>query len=232
MTNLNRGKPSIVGGTFPPLQSVADVASSGYDDADERDSHIRAAMPIRQSKREWTIAMVEAGARARGVNAEGRLLAVFDVLDDVFHRSDREARAFVVVLADMSKGSALGDVATEMLSSFRALTATLAGEAQLKDVEAFTLSWRVLLKGAIVRAAGGDLDAATRAKEMAADLITHHRATPATTAGITDGHVTLVAAVEPAGTAAGESGATDSRDAATAAARYLEYVNDLQWDLG
>ena len=128
------------------------------------------------SSREWTVAMVETSARNRGVDPESRLLAVFDVLNDLFNRADREARTFVETLSSMTSGRALNDSQTEVLTNFRELMASLATEARLTGVAELTLSLRVLMKGAIVRAVAGDLEAGIRARDMAVDLVTHHRA--------------------------------------------------------
>jgi hypothetical protein len=50
--------------------------------------------------------------------------------------------------------------------------ATAAG---LNDVEDFAQSWHILMKGAIILAAVGDLDAAQHAQKMAKALIDQHR---------------------------------------------------------
>jgi len=136
--------------------------------------------------REWTVAMVETSARQRGVDPETRLLAIFDVLDELFNRADREARAFVEVLAEMSTGRALDDSRTEILVSIRALVDTLAEEANLADIDDLASSWRILMKGAIVRAMDGDLESAARARVMAVDLIARHRAATATAHPVTE----------------------------------------------
>jgi hypothetical protein len=47
--------------------------------------------------------------------------------------------------------------------------------AGLTDVEDFASSWHILMKGAIVLAAVGDLNAAQRAQKMALTLIEQHR---------------------------------------------------------
>ena len=51
----------------------------------------------------------------------------------------------------------------------------LADEAGLNDTDAFARSWHILMKGAIISAAEGDLDAAQQAKAMARQLLERHR---------------------------------------------------------
>jgi AcrR family transcriptional regulator len=50
-----------------------------------------------------------------------------------------------------------------------------AEQAALRDSAAFAHSWHILMKGSIIAAAEGDLDAAKRAKAMARRLIDSHR---------------------------------------------------------
>lgn len=119
--------------------------------------------------------MVEASARSRGETAEERLLALFDVVDDLFNRADREARAFVEVLGEIGRGLPLNDQSAAVQVEFRTLIVTLAVEAELRNVDDVVQSWRILMIGSILRAMAGDLEAAQRSRSLAADLITRNR---------------------------------------------------------
>lgn len=152
--------------------------------ADVRERIVAAAFPLFVNRgirdvtldvAERTIGMVEAGARARGTTPEERLLAIFDVFDDWFHRDDDEARALVNVLLEMGREQPLGDANCHYAQHVRRLIGALATEANLDRVSEFTFSWRILMKGSIVNAAEGDADAALRAKSMARDLVARHR---------------------------------------------------------
>lgn len=134
-----------------------------------------AAACLARREAEWTIGVVEAGARARGTSPEERLLAIFDVFDDWFHRDDYEACTFVNVLLEMGREHPLGRVSCEYLEHIRRLIGTLATEAHLNRVPEFTFSWHILMKGSIINAAEGDAEAARRAKSMARDLVARHR---------------------------------------------------------
>jgi AcrR family transcriptional regulator len=126
-------------------------------------------------EREWTLGMVEAGARARGATPELQLLAIFEVFHDWFQRDDYEACTFINVLLEMGREHPLGQASILHLLHIRDIVATLATEAELADPDDFALSWHILMKGSIVNAVEGDRDAALRARAMAADLIKRHK---------------------------------------------------------
>ncbi|MCU1583400.1 MAG: TetR family transcriptional regulator [Microbacteriaceae bacterium] len=124
----------------------------------------------------WTLGIVEAGARARSEEPEGRLLAIFDVFEEWFQRDDYEACSFVNVLLEMGMDHPLGRASSVRLANIRGMVSRFAREAGLRDPDDFALSWHILMKGAIVQAAEGDRNAAARAKLMAAPLIERYRA--------------------------------------------------------
>jgi hypothetical protein len=61
------------------------------------------------------------------------------------------------------------------LENIRGVIRTLAEEAGLRDVEEFALTFHILMKGSIVQAGEGDLDAAKRAQGIARLLIEQYR---------------------------------------------------------
>ena len=61
------------------------------------------------------------------------------------------------------------------LENIRAMVRRLAEEAGFRDSRSFADSWHILMKGSIVQAVEGDIEAATRAKSMARQLIETHR---------------------------------------------------------
>jgi AcrR family transcriptional regulator len=128
-----------------------------------------------QREQRWTKDFVEAGAISRGSNPEGRLLAIFDVLDEWFHREDFEAGSFIKVLLEVGPDHPAGGASVQHLEQLRAFVRRLAEEAGLRDVDSFASSWHVLMQGSIVVAAEGDRQAAQRAKSMARLLIAEHR---------------------------------------------------------
>jgi AcrR family transcriptional regulator len=124
----------------------------------------------------WTEQTLEAGARRRGATAERQLLALFDVLDDWFHRPDYEACSFINVLLEMRPAHPAGRAAIDQLNNVRGVVKELADEAGLRDADSFARAWHLLMNGSIVSAAAGDENAARPAKELARVLIAQHRA--------------------------------------------------------
>jgi AcrR family transcriptional regulator len=123
----------------------------------------------------WTRGFVEAGARERGKTPEERLLAIFDVFDGWFRSKDFEACSFINVLLELGPRHEVGKASIDYLENIRGVVRSLAEEAGLRDVESFARSWHILMKGSIISATEGDVDAAKRAQAMAASLIEQHR---------------------------------------------------------
>jgi len=130
---------------------------------------------LRQREVVWTHGWVEAEARKRAAPAE-RLLAIFDLFDEWFHRADFEGCSFVNVLLETANlEHPVGRASAEHLENIRTVLRALADEAGLRSTDEFARSFHILMKGSIVQAGEGDLDAARRAKEMARDLIEKYR---------------------------------------------------------
>ena len=123
----------------------------------------------------WTHELVEAGAKSRGSTPEEQLLAIFDVFDEWFRREDFEACSFINVLLEMGPEHPAGRASMRHLENIRSIVRGLAEEAGLRDPASFARSWHILMKGSIVSAAEGDLEAAHRAQSMARLLIDEYR---------------------------------------------------------
>lgn len=148
----------------------SDELASVYASRDEA-----AAEFLARHARDWTVGTVEAGARARGNTAEERLLAIFDVFDEWFHREDFGACSFITVMLEMGAKHPLGKACIEYLGQSRQIVTALAEEMGLPEPDQFARSWHILMKGSIIAAAEGDLRAARRAQTMARALIREHR---------------------------------------------------------
>ena len=61
------------------------------------------------------------------------------------------------------------------LENIRTVVSRLAREAGLRDPVSFAHSWHILMKGSIVAAAEGDVEAARRAQSIARLLIGEYR---------------------------------------------------------
>jgi len=130
---------------------------------------------LAQREQRWTKDIVEAGAMRRGSNPEERLLAIFDVLDEWFHRDDFEAGSFMKVLLELGPEHPAGGASVWHLEQIRSIVRRLAEEAGLRDTDSFARSWHILMEGSIVVATEGDTRAAQRGKAMARLLIEQHR---------------------------------------------------------
>ena len=162
------------GVSLDDVRRGAAVSSAELDAAFSSMTEIAEACLARREQ-EWTIDMVESGARKRGRSGEGRLLGIFDVLDEWFRRDDYEACTFINTLLELGRDHPLGHVSTRHLERVRSMVAHLAEEARLERIDDFARSMHILMKGAIVSAAEGDQDAARRARQMAELLVVQHR---------------------------------------------------------
>jgi AcrR family transcriptional regulator len=124
----------------------------------------------------WTRGLIEDQSRRRGNSPEEQLLAIFDVMHDWFHlRDGYEGCSFINVLLEVGPEHPAGQACITHIDHVRDIVRRRAIAAGLTDVEAFASSWHILMKGAIILAAVGDLDAALRARKMARALIDEHR---------------------------------------------------------
>jgi AcrR family transcriptional regulator len=155
------------------IQRAGVATATLYRHFPSKDHLVLAFLEMREQR--WTHGMVEAEARKRGADPEARLLAIFDVFDEWFHRDDFEACSFINVLLEMGPQHPAGDASVEHLDHIRSIVRRFADEAGLRDTESFARSWHILMKGSIVSAAEGDAEAAQRGKAMARLLIDQYR---------------------------------------------------------
>src|SRR5246127_5234405 len=124
----------------------------------------------------WTHGLIEAQSRQRGTTPEEQLLAIFDVMHDWFQlRDGYEGCSFINVLLELGADHPAGRACIAHIDHVRDIVRHRALAAGLTDIEEFASSWHILMKGAIILAAVGDLDAALRARKMATALIEEHR---------------------------------------------------------
>jgi hypothetical protein len=120
----------------------------------------------------WTREWLEAEIGRLADNPRGRLLAVFDVLDDWFHRPDFESCSFIGTLLEFQgNGSPLHLRAAHHLEVIRAIVEDSAEQAGIASPEKVAYQLQILMMGSIVSASRGDLEAARRARELAERLL-------------------------------------------------------------
>ena len=124
----------------------------------------------------WTLGLVEQQSRLRGETPEEQLLAIFDVFHDWFQkREDFDGCSFINVLLELGPAHPAGQASIQYLDNIRTIVRQRAEAAGLIDVDNFARSWHILMKGSIIAAAEGDLQAAPRAQAMGRALIERHR---------------------------------------------------------
>ena len=121
----------------------------------------------------WTEDWLIREVTIRALEPRDRLLAIFDVYHDWFHRPDFEGCAFVGVLLEHQQGNPIHAAAAAHLARVREFVLRLAEEAGIKSAATFCNVWHVLMKGAAVAASEGNRDAAAEAKRAARILLDH-----------------------------------------------------------
>ncbi len=139
-----------------------------------KDALVLAFLGSREAR--WTREWVEAEATRRGSSAEERLLAIFDLFDEWFRTADFEGCSFINVLLETSElEHPVRRACAAHLQNIRSIVQRFAEEAGLREPEAFAHSWHILMKGSIVAAGEGDVEAAQRAQNMGRLLLDQYR---------------------------------------------------------
>jgi AcrR family transcriptional regulator len=119
----------------------------------------------------WTRNWLEAEIKRRATDPIDRLLAIFDVFDGWFRTEGFEGCSFINVLLEAEVGSPLHRASAIHLSKIRAIIVSLAEGAGFRDAEVFAQAWHMLMKGSIISAGEGNVNAATEAKRAARLII-------------------------------------------------------------
>ena len=149
----------------------ADVARmSLYRNFDSKEDLVIAFLKRREELwlRDWLQAEVE----RRSVDPRERLLAVFDVFDQWFRRAEFEGCSFINILLETAHSDDhITRASISHLAEIRKWLESLAAAAGVRDANTFARKWHILMKGAIIAAAEGDLEAARLAQELGAALL-------------------------------------------------------------
>ncbi len=120
----------------------------------------------------WTRGWLQAEAERRAEDPGDRLLAIFDIFDDWFHRPDFEGCSFInVMLEHPDVEHPLHTACRGYLIGIRDFLQGLAEQAGVEDPDGFARQWHILMKGSIVAAGEGDREAGRRAQSIARLLL-------------------------------------------------------------
>ena len=143
---------------------------SVYRNFKSKDQLVLEFLKLREQRwlREW----VQAEAESRAGDARGRLLAIFDTFGEWFERPDFEGCSFINVLLETAHmDSEIKKASVDHLAEIRRFVASLAAAAGVRDPERFARKWHLLMKGSIIAAAEGDVEAASLAREIGTRLL-------------------------------------------------------------
>ena len=122
---------------------------------------------LRRREELWTRGWLQAEVERREESPGDKLLAIFDIFDKWFRRSDFEGCSFINVLLETeSRDHPVRLASVGHLAAIREFLKQLARSAGVREPDAFARQWHILMKGAIVAAGEGDKEAAQRAREL------------------------------------------------------------------
>jgi AcrR family transcriptional regulator len=127
---------------------------------------------LERRERLWTRGWLQHEVELRATDPSQRLLAIFDLLDEWFHRPDYEGCSFInVMLASADPSDPIHRAGASYLAGVRTFIEEQARRAGVVDAEGFARTWHILMNGSMVAAHEGDRDAARRAKLLGATLL-------------------------------------------------------------
>lgn len=134
---------------------------------------------LRRREELWTRSWLKREVERRRGSPSDRLLAVFDVFDKWFRRSDFEACAFMKVLLEYEeRAHPVRNAAQGHIDTVFVFLKQLAEAAGARDADELARQWQMLMMGSIIAAYAGDRDAARRARKAAQLLLAPEGARP------------------------------------------------------
>ncbi len=148
------------------ITSAADVAKMTlYRNFHGKNDLALAFLDLHEER--WLVDWLQAEAHARAASPAARLLAIFDIFAEWFEDDGFMGCPFVTSLLEFEDSDdPVRRACVEHLAHVRAYLCELATAAGAAEPERFAAQWHILLKGAIVAAHEGDLDAAMKAREL------------------------------------------------------------------
>jgi AcrR family transcriptional regulator len=122
---------------------------------------------LQEREQRWTRDWLVAEAERRAESGSGRLLAIFDIFDEWFRQPDFEGCSFINVLLEYHDlEHPIHRAGVAHLATIRGLVREFAVQAGVDDPDELASQWHILMKGSIVAAGEGDLEAAARARRV------------------------------------------------------------------
>jgi AcrR family transcriptional regulator len=127
---------------------------------------------LQRREERWTIGWLQTEVERRATDPRARLLAIFDVFGEWFQQPDYEGCAFLTILLELDdRESVVRQATVGHLTTIRNWVAALAAEVGIEDPDGIAWQWHILMKGSIVSASEGDMQAGARARELAELLL-------------------------------------------------------------
>lgn len=134
-----------------------------------------AVLELREQR--WTRDWLQAEVERRSAEPSERLLSIFDVFGEWFATEGFEGCSFInVMLAATETGDLVRAASVRHLENIRFWLREHVRAAGVGDVDDVAAQWHILMKGSIVAAGEGDLEAAARARRLGALLLESHGA--------------------------------------------------------
>ena len=122
---------------------------------------------LQEREQRWTNDWLADEVAQRGDSPGARMLAIFDVFGEWFRLTDFEGCSFINVLLEFDdRESEVRQASVVHLGNIRSFVSGLAEDAGAADPDGLARKWHILMKGSIVAAGEGDLQAAERAQDM------------------------------------------------------------------
>lgn len=130
---------------------------------------------LRRRERLWTEEWLQHESRLRGEHPQDRLLAIFDLFDEWFHRPDFEGCPFLTTMMEVNDPEhPVHRASVEHLARIRGYLCELAEAAGVPDPQLLARQWHLLMKGSIMAAHEGDTGAAAAARRLGVLLLRSH----------------------------------------------------------
>ena len=130
---------------------------------------------LRRRERLWTQGWLQHESRSRGERPTDQLLAIFDLFDEWFRRPDFEGCPFLTTMMEVNDTQhPVHRASVEHLARIRSYLRELAEASGVPDALLLSRQWHLLMKGSIMAAHEGDVEAAAAARGLGVLLLRSH----------------------------------------------------------